>query len=158
MQRVYITAALVLWITSGVAGQSAQDEQQLGHLLDQWVAARNANNLEQMRAVFDSQMDHVNVGTGEVIATDADGSVNWFDRGFKGSRAGSTGNSTFRVLNQKIRVLSPAAALIDFRYTLHAADGQQTTSGSVVYFCVKRGSEWKVGALRYASQPTASAK
>src|SRR5688500_16958254 len=109
MRNVDSLTMLLVCLALGVGFQSQSDEKHLAALFDQWVSARNANNLDQMRPLFEPQMDHVNMGTGEVIATDREGSVSWFDLGFRAQRTGSAQGSTFRVSKQKIRVLSPEA-------------------------------------------------
>ena len=156
MRISFCTAIAITVICLGAApapAQTPQDEKQLGGLLDQWIAARNANDAAQMRSIFDEHMDQMRMPTGEVIASTADGTVQWFDDGFKRDRG-----TTVRILKRNVRVLSPDAAVIDFTFTLHRADQSVAANTMVTFFCVRRPAGWKVGALRFASVPVDRAK
>jgi len=143
-------ATALLWIAPAIAvAQSPSDERALTQLVERWATARNANDAEAMRAIFDPQVDQVRATNGEVIASDQDGVVRWFDTGFKTDRKGSTA----RVGSMRVRVLSADAGLVDYVFTLQGADGKVTFNGHATFVCIKRGTDWKVIALRFASAP-----
>lgn len=146
----------MLWLAgpSAPRAQPAADETALGQLVERWVAARNANDADAMRPMFDEQVDQVRLTTGEVIARDLDGLVKWFDAGFKGDGKGTTA----RVSSQRARVLSPDAGLVDYAFTLHRADQTPLLTVHATFVCIKRGAAWKVAAVRFASPALSAPK
>lgn len=138
--------AFVLFVAHAAA-QAPADEAALTQLVQHWVSARNAHDAEAMRAVFDRQVDQIRLTNGEVIATDQDGLVRWFDAGFK--RDGNS--STARVDSTRVRVLSPGVGLVDFGFTLLGTGGQTLATGHTTFVCTKRDDGWRVTALRFAS-------
>lgn len=149
-RQVIRLAAALLWMAPAMAiAQSPGDERALAQLVERWAVARNANDAEAMRAIFDPQVDQVRATNGEVIASDQDGVVRWFDTGFKTDRKGSTA----RVGSTRVRVLSADAGLVDYVFTLQGADGKVTFNGHATFVCIKRGTDWKVIAIRFGSAP-----
>jgi hypothetical protein len=148
-RAVCVAAALLLLTPAITFAQSLGDERALAQLVERWATARNANDAEAMRPLFDARVDQIRATNGEVIATDQDGVVRWFDTGFKADRKGSSA----RVGSTRVRVLSADAGLVDYGFTLLGADGRATATGHATFVCLKRGTDWKVVALRFASAP-----
>jgi uncharacterized protein (TIGR02246 family) len=155
VRGICVAAALVLLAPSVAGAQSPSDERALTQLVERWAIARNANDAEAMRPLFDAQVDQIRATDGNVMATDRDGVVRWFDAGFKTDGKGST----VRVGSTRVRVLTADAGLVDYAFTLQGADGTVTANGHATLVCLKRGADWKVIALRFASArpaPTAA--
>lgn len=151
MRRVLGLAllALALSATGASGGQDHPGEGALGALVQRWVTARNAHDAQAMRAIFDAKVDHIRVPAGEVIATDVDALVRWFDAGF--ARDGKT--TTVRVGATRIRVLSADTGLVDFAFTLLGPGERRVSEGYATFVCRKGADGWKVAALRFASAP-----
>jgi uncharacterized protein (TIGR02246 family) len=147
MRAIRVGMALLLLAPTISSGQSADDERALAQLVQRWAAARNANDADAMRPLFDQRVDQVRLNDGEVIASDQDGVVRWFDAGFKRERQALTAV----VDSTRARLLSSDTGLVDYSFKLRGADGKATTNGHVTFVCVKRGADWKVIALRFAS-------
>jgi uncharacterized protein (TIGR02246 family) len=146
-QAIRVATAL-LWMAPAIAvAQSPSDERALAQLVERWAIARNANDAEAMRTLFDAQVDQIRATDGHVIATDRDGVVRWFDAGFKTDGKGST----VRVGTPRVRVLTSDAGLVDYAFTLQGADGTVTANGHATFVCIKRDADWNVIALRFAS-------
>lgn len=47
LSRWKTSCALVCFLSLPLAGQTTTDEEQLGQLLERWVSARNANDVER---------------------------------------------------------------------------------------------------------------
>lgn len=147
--RVSLLVISLLLPAEGIAAQDASTDPALARLVEQWASARNAHDAEAMRTIFDLHVDHINMSSGEVLATNQDGLVRWFDDGFK--RDGRS--TTARVGPTRVRVLSPDVGLVDFVFTLHGAGGQAVSTGHAAFVCTRGVSGWKVSALRFASTP-----
>lgn len=143
-----VTALVFVLCGAGaVAAQATGEEAALTRLIEQWAVARNAHDAEAMRSIFDLDVDQIRLSDGEVIATDQDGLVRWFEAGFK--RDGKA--STARVDSTRVRVLSPGVGLVDFGFTLLGTGGQTLATGHTTFVCSKRDDGWRVTALRFAS-------
>lgn len=147
--RQALLFALLVAIAPSVtpSAQSAtNDDAALLQLADRWAAARNANDVEQLRPLFDPAMDQVLLPEGDVVATDADGTLRWFGERF----AREKGSVSVAIDWKRARVLPGGTGVLDYGFTARE-NGRAVFQTGVTFVCVKRGTEWRVVALRFAS-------
>lgn len=140
---------ILLATTPEVLGQDAGAERALSGLVERWVSARNGHDAEAMRGIFHPNVDQIRLSNGELIATDQDALVRWFEAGFKGDGR----NTRARVDSTRLRVLSPDTGLADFSFTLQGADGRPVATGHSTFVCARDDTGWKVVAVRFGSAP-----
>ena len=149
--RRLVLGAAVAWATVAVLpAEENADTRALAALVQDWAAARSANDVDKMRPLFAADVDHVRLSDGALMATDRSALLQWFDTAFRGDGKGSTA----RIESHRERLLSDSAGLADNTFTLHAPDGQMTMRGHVTFVCMKKGGVWTVSAVRFASAPT----
>lgn len=88
---------------------AANEDAALLQLADRWAAARNANDIEQLRPLFDPAMDQVLLPEGDVVATDAEGTLRWFGERF----AREKGSVSVVIDWKRARVLPGGTGILD---------------------------------------------
>ena len=140
-----MTCFLLLLMTS-ISGANAQDTQptegqrkNIARLIDQYSQARESKDTLLLKKILTTDIDQL-VSTGE-----------WrmgMGAAVEGMMKSSAGNPGSRILSvDKLRLVTPACAIVDCRYEIAAANGNIRKMWSSFLVVMDKGV-WKISAIR----------
>jgi uncharacterized protein (TIGR02246 family) len=141
MKNLFETTAFVLWAFTACA-QSAPDNKQrqdIHALIDKYSEAREKTDTILLKAILTADIDQL-VSTGE-WRSGVQSSV----KGMLKSSATSPG--TRKLTIDKIRMVSPSAAIVDCKYEIDNSDGAPRKMWSTFVVVEEKGI-WKISAIR----------
>ena len=140
-----MTCFLLLLMTS-VSGAYAQDTQpterqrkNITRLIDQYSQARESKDTLLLKKILTADIDQL-VSTGEWRM-----GMGAAVEGMMKSSASNPGNRTLAV--DKVRLVTPACAIVDCRYEIAAANGNPRKMWSSFIVVMDKGV-WKISAIR----------
>ena len=142
MKTLSLIIILIALSTSLLPGQhrlSEKDSKAIAILIDQYSQARENRDTVLLKTILTEDVDQL-VSTGEWrngIASSIRGMLN--------SSASTPGTRTLTI--EKLRLLSPASAIVDCKYEIKNDDGTTRKMWSS-FLVVKAGQQWKISAIR----------
>jgi len=140
-----IRLLLCLWLTAPFlpaqsVGNAQNDEAAIRKLVQQYVAAREANDGKQIEECFSPDADQL-VSSGE-WRKGRDQVVSGTMRSF----ANEKGRRSITV--ESVRFLGPDVAIADGRYKLTDQAGNSTRKMWATLVCKRESSGWRIAAIR----------